>query len=83
MLLVLETIQEHNLQILLARETFDRKLAPLKAWVAQMELEGMRERMTMGVKARWVRQVCEWYIQSAQDGDTAAPHCCKCSPERL
>lgn len=52
MLLVLETLQEHNLQILLACETFDQKLAPLKAWVAQMELEGMRERMTMGVKAR-------------------------------
>jgi site-specific DNA recombinase len=93
MLLVLETIQENNLQVLLARETFDPKLAPLKAWVAQMELEGMRERMTMGVKARlragkantgqdrygykrvgevieiveeearWVRQVCEWYLQ--------------------
>ena len=93
MLLVLETIQENNLQVLLARETFDPKMAPLKAWVAQMELEGMRERMTMGVKARlragkantgqdrygykrvgevieiveeearWVRQICEWYIQ--------------------
>ena len=52
MLLVLETIQEQNLQILLARETFDPELTHLKAWVAHMELEGMRERMTMGVKAR-------------------------------
>jgi site-specific DNA recombinase len=52
MLLVLETIQEHKLDVILARESFDQKLAPLKAWVAQMELDGMRERMTMGVKAR-------------------------------
>ena len=52
MLLVLETIQEHKVTILLARETFDQKMAPLKAWLAQMELEGMRERLTMGVKAR-------------------------------
>lgn len=52
MLMVLETIQEHKLTIMLARETFDPKIAPLKAWVAQMELEGIRERMTMGVKAR-------------------------------
>lgn len=52
MLLVLETIQEHKIQIMLARETFDPKIAPLRAWVAQMELDGMKERMTMGVKAR-------------------------------
>ncbi|MBI5295574.1 MAG: recombinase family protein [Chloroflexi bacterium] len=52
MLLVLETIQERKIQIMLARETFDPKIAPLRAWVAQMELDGMKERMTMGVKAR-------------------------------
>ena len=52
MLLVLETIQEYKVSILLARETFDPKIAPLRAWVAQMELDGMKERMTMGVKAR-------------------------------
>jgi site-specific DNA recombinase len=52
MLSVLEAIQEHKLNVLLARETFDPKMAPVKAWVAQMELDGMRERMTMGVKAR-------------------------------
>jgi site-specific DNA recombinase len=52
MLFVLETIQEHKIGILLAKESFDEKMAPLKAWLAQMELEGMRERMTMGVKAR-------------------------------
>ncbi len=52
MLLVLETIQDHKMDVLLARETFDQKMAPLKAWLAQMELDGMRERLTMGVKAR-------------------------------
>lgn len=52
MLLVLETIQEYKVSIMLARETFDPKIAPLRAWVAQMELDGMKERMTMGVKAR-------------------------------
>jgi len=52
MLLVLESIQEHRIDVLLARETYDPKIAPLRAWVAQMELDGMKERMTMGVKAR-------------------------------
>jgi len=52
MLLVLETIQECEIDIMLAKENFDQKMAPLKAWLAQMELEGMRERMSMGVKAR-------------------------------
>ncbi len=52
MLMVLETIQEYQITIMLARETFDPKIAPLRAWVAQMELEGMKERLDMGVKAR-------------------------------
>lgn len=52
MLNVLDVIQEEKLDVLLARETFDAKMAPIKAWVAQMELDGMKERMTMGVKAR-------------------------------
>lgn len=52
MLYVLETIQEHKISVLLAKENFDPKIAPLKAWLAQMELDGMRERTSMGVKAR-------------------------------
>jgi DNA invertase Pin-like site-specific DNA recombinase len=52
MLLVLETIQQHNLTIMLALETFDPATAPLKAWLAQVELDNIKERMTMGVKAR-------------------------------
>ena len=52
MLMVIETIQDYKITVMLARETFDSKMAPLKAWVAQMELEGIKERMTMGIKAR-------------------------------
>lgn len=52
MLTVLETVQDYKIEILLARETFDPKIAPIRAWVAQMELDGMKERMEMGVKAR-------------------------------
>jgi len=52
MLLVLETIQQNNITIMLALETFDPATAPLKAWLAQIELENIKERMTMGVKAR-------------------------------
>jgi len=52
MLTVLDTIQDNHIQVLLAREIFDPMMAPLKAWVAGMELKGMRERMSMGVKAR-------------------------------
>jgi site-specific DNA recombinase len=52
MLMVLDVVQKYKLNILLAKETFDSKIAPLRAWVAQMELDGMKERMNMGVKAR-------------------------------
>ncbi len=52
MLFVLEGIQEQRLEVLLARESFDARMAPVKAWVAGMELDNLKERMTMGVKAR-------------------------------
>ena len=52
MLMVLETVQDYKIDILLAKENFDSKIAPVRAWVAQMELDGMKERMEMGVKAR-------------------------------
>lgn len=52
MLLVLDVIQDHKLNVILAKETFDPRMAPVKAWVAGMELESLKERMTMGVKAR-------------------------------
>ena len=52
MLTVLETVQDYKVEILLAKENFDPRIAPIRAWVAQMELDGMKERMEMGVKAR-------------------------------
>jgi len=52
MILFLDVIQEKKLNVILAKEHFDQRMAPVKAWVGQMELDGMRERMSMGVKAR-------------------------------
>lgn len=52
MLFVIDGIQEYRLEVLLARETFDARMAPVKAWVAGMELDSLKERMTMGVQAR-------------------------------
>lgn len=52
MLTVLETVQDYKIDILLVKENFDSKIAPIRAWVAQMELDSMKERMEMGVKAR-------------------------------
>jgi DNA invertase Pin-like site-specific DNA recombinase len=52
MLTVLETVQDYKIEVLLAKENFDSTIAPVRAWAAQLELEGMKERMGMGVKAR-------------------------------
>jgi len=52
MLTVLEIVQDYKIEIMLARETFDPEITPIRAWAAQMELDGMKERMGMGVKAR-------------------------------
>jgi len=52
MLTVLETVQEYKIEVLLAKEIFDPKITPVRTWAAQMELDGMKERMGMGVKAR-------------------------------
>ncbi len=52
MLTVLEIVQGYKIEILLAKGNFDPKIAPIRAWVAQMELDGMKERMDMGVIAR-------------------------------
>jgi DNA invertase Pin-like site-specific DNA recombinase len=52
MLAVLETVKDYKIEILLAKENFDAQIAPICAWVAQMELDGMKERMEMGVIAR-------------------------------
>jgi len=46
MLMVLEAIELYKITIILAKETFDPKIAPVRAWAAQMELESMQERIT-------------------------------------
>lgn len=45
MLTVLETVQDYQIEILLAKEKFDSKIAPVRAWAAQMELNGMKGRL--------------------------------------
>lgn len=52
MLAVLETVQDYKIEILLAKEIFDPKITPVRTWAAQMELDGMKERTGMGIKAR-------------------------------
>ena len=52
MLMVLEIVQDYKIEILLAKENFDSKIASVRAWAAQMELNGMKERLGMGVKAQ-------------------------------
>ena len=52
MLTVFEIIQDYKIEIMLAKESFDSKITPVRAWAAQVELGGMKERMGMGVKAR-------------------------------
>ena len=52
MLTVLETVQDYKIEIMLAKENFDPKITPVRAWAAQIELDGMKERLGMGVKAR-------------------------------
>ncbi len=52
MIMFFEVVQRYKVTILLAKETFDPQIAPIRAWAAQIELENIRERMTMGVIAR-------------------------------
>ena len=52
MLDVLDCIEETKIDIELAKETFDKRLAPVKAWAAKMELEAKHDRFLMGVAGR-------------------------------
>ena len=49
---VLDCLKETEVTVELVKETFDKTFAPVKAWVASMELEARRERMSMGMKGR-------------------------------
>ena len=48
MLDVLDLVEQQNIEIELVTEHFDRKMAPVKAWAAKMELESIKERTMMG-----------------------------------
>ncbi len=52
MLDVLDCLEETGLDIELAKEHFDKNLAPVKAWAARMELQAKHDRFIMGVGAR-------------------------------
>jgi site-specific DNA recombinase len=52
MLDVLDCIEETRIDIELAKETFDKRIAPVKAWAAKMELEAKHDRFLMGVAGR-------------------------------
>lgn len=48
MLEVIELVEEHKISIELVKETFDARIAPVKAWAAKMELDSIKERTQMG-----------------------------------
>ena len=52
MLDVLELVEENKIGIDLVMETFDPKMAPIKAWAAKMELDNIKERVAMGKTGR-------------------------------
>jgi len=52
MLDLLECIERNRIDIELAKETFDRKMAGIKASIAKMELDAKSERTHMGIAGR-------------------------------
>jgi DNA invertase Pin-like site-specific DNA recombinase len=52
MLDVLDMLDATGIDIELVKETFDKRLAPVKAWAARMELDAKHDRFMMGVAAR-------------------------------
>jgi site-specific DNA recombinase len=56
MLDVLDCLDETGIDIELVKEMFDKKIAPVKAWAARMELDAKHDRFMMGVNNRFERQ---------------------------
>jgi DNA invertase Pin-like site-specific DNA recombinase len=77
MLAVLDLVERGCFTIDLVTETFDPRMAPIKASIAKMELEAFRERRSLGMKARlaagrsWVGYYRYGY---ARDGDNVIVH---------
>ncbi|HEY4690688.1 MAG TPA: recombinase family protein [Anaerolineae bacterium] len=55
MLDVLDCLDETGIDIELAKETFDKRIAPVKAWAAKMELDAKADRFMMGVSGRFAK----------------------------
>jgi site-specific DNA recombinase len=53
MLDVLDCIEQTKIDIELVKETFDKRIAPVKAWAAKMELDAKNDRMSMGIAGRF------------------------------
>jgi len=53
MLDVLDTLDESGIELELVKETFDKRIAPVKAWAARMELDAKHDRFMMGVAGRF------------------------------
>ncbi|GAB4577534.1 MAG: hypothetical protein Fur0022_02650 [Anaerolineales bacterium] len=52
MIEVLDCLEETSIDIELVKETFDKRIAPVKAWAAKMELDAKHDRFMMGVAGR-------------------------------
>ncbi len=55
MLDVLDCIDETGIDIELVKETFDKRIAPVKAWAARMELDAKHDRYMMGIAGRFAK----------------------------
>ncbi len=51
MLTVFEIVHNYINIIMLVKENFDSNIAPIRAWVAQMELDNMKKKITMESKS--------------------------------
>lgn len=49
MLDFLDCLEETDIDVELVKESFDKRIAPVKAWAAKMELDAKHDRTTMGV----------------------------------
>jgi len=52
MLDFLDCLEETDIDVELAKETFDKRITPVKAWAAKMELDAKHDRFIMGVAGR-------------------------------
>jgi len=72
MLDLLDMVKQGVLDVELVKESFDKKLVPIKASIAEWELDSLRQRTNMGAKAR-LKQGKSWgghlMFGYARDGD--------------